>query len=73
MKKVTAETLNELLGIPELVVIEYAFEQLDDAAIVHIICKHRYDVAVCPQLAKSRQHCTRVRCVVFGTWTSGAR
>ena len=41
---VTAETLNELLGIPELIVIEYAFEQQDDVSIVHIICKHRHDV-----------------------------
>ena len=27
MKKVTAETLSELLSIPELIVIEYGFEQ----------------------------------------------
>jgi transposase len=65
MKKVTAETLNELLGIPELVVIEYAFEQQGDGAIVHIIRKHRYDVAVCPRCGKvsASLHESEMRCV----------
>jgi transposase len=65
MKKVTAETLNELLGIPELVVIEYAFEQQGDGAIVHIICKHRYDVAVCPRCGEvsASLHESEMRCV----------
>ena len=65
MKKVTAETLNELLGIPELDVIEYGYEHLDNEMIVHIICKHRHDVAVCPRCSgvSAALHESEMRCV----------
>ena len=65
MNKVTAETLNELLGIPELIVIEYGFEQLDNEMIVHIICEHRHNVAVCPRCGEvsAALHESEMRCV----------
>jgi transposase len=65
MQKVTAETLNELLGIRELVVTEYAFEQQGHVATVHIICEHRYEVAVCPRCGEvsTALHESEMRCV----------
>ena len=65
MNKITAETLNELLGIPNLVVTEYAFEQQGDVAIVHIICEHRHEVAVCPDCGEvsTTLHESEMRCV----------
>lgn len=65
MKKVTAETLNELLGIPELIVTEYAFEQQGDVALVHVICEHRYEVAICPRCGEvsTALHESEMRCV----------
>jgi len=65
MKKVTAETLNELLGIAELEVIEYGFEHLDNEMIVHIICKHRHEVAICPRCGEvsAALHESEMRCV----------
>ena len=65
MNKITAETLNELLGIPELVVTEYAFEQQGGVAIVHIICQHVHDVAVCPECGElsTTEHDHEMRCV----------
>jgi transposase len=65
MNKITAETLNELLGIPDLVVTEYAFEQQGDVAMVHLICEHRHEVAVCPDCGaiSTTLHESEMRCV----------
>ena len=65
MNKVTAETLSELLSIPELIVIEYGFEQLDNEMIVHIICEHRHKVAMCPRCGEvsAALHESEMRCV----------
>jgi len=65
MNKVTAKTLSELLGIPELDVIEYGFEQLDNEMIVHIICEHRHNVAICPRCGEVSValHESKMRCV----------
>ena len=65
MNKVTAKTLSELLSIPELIVIEYGFEQLDNEMIVHIICEHRHNVAMCPRCGEvsAALHESEMRCV----------
>jgi transposase len=48
MKKLSAETLNELLGLPGLVVTEYALEEQEDTEVVHVLCEHRHELAICP-------------------------
>ena len=49
IKRVTAGTLSTLLGLPGMVVTEYAIEQQEGREILHIFCHHEYDVAICPQ------------------------
>lgn len=47
MQRITAGTLNELLGLPGLVVQEYALEKVGDNEILHLFCEHQQEVAVC--------------------------
>jgi transposase len=48
VKRVTAGTLSELLGLPGMVVTEYALEQQDDGReILHIFCHHAHEIAQC--------------------------
>jgi len=49
MQRVTAGTLNELLGLPGLVVIEYALEKQGEVEILHLFCKHKQYVGICPR------------------------
>lgn len=53
MKKLSAETLNELLGLPELVVTEYALEEQGETEVVHIFCEHRHEIALCPDCGEA--------------------
>jgi transposase len=48
MKKLSAETLNELLGLPGLIITEYALEQQGETEVVHVFCEHRHELAICP-------------------------
>jgi hypothetical protein len=49
MQRITAGTLNELLGLPGLVVIEYALEKQAGVEILHLFCQHAQVVGVCPR------------------------
>ena len=49
MQRITAGTLNELLGLPGLVVNEYGLEKQGGIEILHLFCQHRAAVAVCPR------------------------
>jgi len=49
IERVTAGTLSTLLGLPALVVTEYAIEKQDEREVLHIFCEHEHDVAVCPR------------------------
>ncbi len=49
IKRVTAGTLSELLGLPGMVVTEYGIEKQEDGQeILHIFCHHAHEVAQCP-------------------------
>ena len=49
MKRVTASTLSTLLGLPGMVVTEYAIEEQEVGRdVLHIFAEHALDVAVCP-------------------------
>jgi transposase len=49
VQKVTAETFNVLLGLPGLIVTEYALEQQGEQEVLHLFCQHEHEVAVCPR------------------------
>lgn len=49
IQRVTVETLNILLGIPGLIVTEYALERQGDEEVLHIFCQHKHEVAICPR------------------------
>ena len=65
MQRVTAETLNILLGLPGLEVIEYALERQGEQEVIHIFCRHVNDVAICPQCGQVSEtvHEQEERCV----------
>jgi len=48
MERVTASTLSDLLGLPGMVVTEYAIEKQEGRDVLHIFAHHEHDVAVCP-------------------------
>lgn len=48
MERVTASTLSTLLGLPGMVVTEYAIEKQDGREVLHIFAQHEHDVAICP-------------------------
>lgn len=65
IQRVTAETLNILLGIPGMEVIEYALERQGEQEVIHIFCRHVNDVAVCPQCGQVSEtvHEQEERCI----------
>ena len=48
MKRVSASTLSDLLGLPGMVVTEYAIEKQEGRDVLHIFCEHENEVGVCP-------------------------
>ena len=66
IQRVTTETLNILLGLPGMEVIEYALErQGEQKEVIHIFCRHVNDVAVCPQCGQVSEtvHEQEERCI----------
>lgn len=49
VKKVTEETLSELLDLPGMKVTHFATEQQGDVQYLHLFCEHEHDVAICPR------------------------
>jgi transposase len=49
IERVTANTLSTLLGLPGMVVTEYAIERQEGREILHIFCHHEHEVAMCPK------------------------
>ena len=48
MKRVSSNTLSTLLGLPGMIVTEYAIEREEGREILHVFCRHEHDVAACP-------------------------
>jgi hypothetical protein len=79
VKRVTADTLSILLGLPGMVVTEYALEKQDGREILHIFCQHEHEVAQCPRCGQISQalHEETERCVRLpqssqrGFWPAG--
>jgi transposase len=53
VQAVTAETLNELLGLPGMKVTRFAIEQQGEEEYLHLFCEHQHDVAMCPRCGKA--------------------
>jgi len=49
IQRVTAETLNFVLGLPGTVVTEYALERQGGQEVLHIFCQHEHEVGICPR------------------------
>ncbi len=49
IERVKASTLSELLGLPGMIVTEYALEQQEGREVLHVFCQHEHDVAICPR------------------------
>jgi transposase len=65
IERVTAGTLSTLLGLPGMIVTEYAFEKQGEREILHVFCEHEHDVAVCPHCGQVTQtvHDCQERCI----------
>jgi transposase len=65
MKRVSASTLSDLLGLPGMVVTEYAIEKQEGREVLHIFCHHENEVAVCPACNEisSSVHESEERCI----------
>ncbi|GAB4577276.1 MAG: hypothetical protein Fur0022_00070 [Anaerolineales bacterium] len=56
VKRVTANTLSLLLGLPGMVVTEYALEKQEEACeILHIYCQPEHEIAQCPRCSQVSQ------------------
>ena len=65
MEQVTAGTLSILLGLPGMEVTEYALEKQGEREILHVFCRHEYEIAVCPHCGQisERVHEEKERCI----------
>jgi len=65
MQHVRASTLSILLGLPGMVVTEYALEEQGEREVLHIFCKHEHEVAVCPHCGHISEtvHEEKERCI----------
>jgi transposase len=66
IERVTAGTLSALLGLPGMVVTEYALEsRAGEREVLHLFCQHEHDVAVCPSCGQvsSAVHDSTERCI----------
>ena len=66
IERVTAGTLSALLGLPGMVVTEYALEsRADEREVLHLFCQHEHDVAVCPSCGQvsGAVHDSTERCI----------
>jgi transposase len=48
MKRVSASTLSDLLGLPGMVVTEYGIEKQEEREVLRIFCRHENEVVICP-------------------------
>jgi len=65
LNRVTVRTLSDLLGLPGMVVTEYALEKQGEQEVLHIFCKHEHAVAVCPHCKQisDKVHDRKERCI----------
>ena len=65
LQQVTAGTLTQLLGLPGLVVTEYALEKQSNGDVLHLFCQHEHEVALCSRCGELSVagHDTEERCV----------
>jgi transposase len=65
MERVTVGTLSTLLGLPGMVVTEYALEKQGEREVLHIFCDHEQEVGICPRCgrASTAVHEREERCI----------
>jgi transposase len=65
IERVTAGTLSKLLGLPGMVVTEYAIEKRGEREVLHLFCQHEHEVAVCPRCGQvsTTMHDAKERCI----------
>jgi len=65
IERVTAGTLSTLLGLPGLVVTEYALESQGEREVLHLFGQHEHEVASCPRCGQvsTAVHESEERCI----------
>ena len=65
MEQVTANTLSKLLGLPGMVVTEYALERQEGREALHVFCHQEHEVAQCPHCGQMSDtiHEQEERCI----------
>jgi len=65
IERVTAGTLSALLGLPGMVVTEYAIEKQGEREVLHIFCQHEHEVAICSRCGRATTavHESEERCI----------
>ncbi len=65
IERVTVETLSILLGLPGMVVTEYAIEKQEEREVLHVFCQHEHEVAICSRCGRATTavHESEERCI----------
>jgi transposase len=65
VERVTTNTLSKLLGLPGMVVTEYAIEKQAEREVLHVFCQHEHEFAVCPRCGRVIEavHDREERCI----------
>jgi len=73
----TTTTLRTLLGLPGLIVTEYAIERQERQEVLHVFCRHEHQMAICPRCGQVSDtlHEQEERCIrhlaIWGKTTYG--
>jgi len=65
IERVTTNTLSILMGLPGMIVTEYAIERQEGREVLHVFCHHEHEIAMCPRCGKISEalHEQEERCI----------
>ena len=65
IEQVKASTLSTLLGLPGMIVTEYALERQEGREVLHVFCQHEHEVGLCPRCGQVSEvlHEQEERCI----------
>lgn len=65
IERVTVGTLSTLLGLPGMVVTEYALEKQGEREVLHLFCEHEQEVGICTRCGRATTavHEREERCI----------
>lgn len=65
IERATAGTLSTLLGLPGMMVTEYAIEKQGEREVLHLFCQHEHEAAICSRCGQASTvvHESEERCI----------